>query len=732
MKFKICLLAVIVLFQNHLAFAQKAISPEHRPKVAVVLSGGGAKGFAHIGVLKVLEQEGIPIDIIVGTSIGSLIGGIYSLGYTADEIDSIVESQNWDVVLSDDVSRLYLSDHDRLLKQRYLFGLPLSLTKGITLPQGIIRGQNVINTFCGLAANVPHQADFTKFPISFACVAANLSNGNEVVMKNGFLPTAMFASMAIPGIFYSAQRDSMLLVDGGVVNNFPVDVAREMGADIIIGVDIRGGYNKGDKLKSIGDIFGNLINLYSKSKDKQNKKYCNLIIKPDVSGFSSGSFSREAADSLIARGEKAADSLRFEIRQLKEKYHLTPRKISRRLTTPNSWLIDRVEYQSDNRVNRDFLNKSLKLPLHHYYNYRDIKHSIDRLYGTGSFRNIYFYFTNDLSGGKVLHLVMSSRESRTQNIGFRVNTTDAAALLLNATWKNYSRTFGLLSLSTELSANPGLSFIAEMNRNNFPDFGFEFEGKYQNYNIYEGSHKAFEADVFYSSTGLYVHQQFGRWRTGIEAMEEFFDGDIFKRDINNPELSNLEQYWLTSFNAFISFDDMKNYYFPESGTRLLMEFSFDSDYKSGGQSSPNLLFTLNHVDSFSKKWALLSRINMRALLNSKYPQVKGTMVGGEPYSRYFNYHFSFMGLPPVTFTERFTGIFALGSRYHFGKDQYLTFVLNMLQQGDDYNHIDLHEAVYGGGIKYSMKTFVGPLSVGLGFSNVHKAPSVSANLGLWF
>ncbi len=176
--------------------AQEKSEKQKRPKIALVLSGGGAKGFAHIGVLKILEEEGLPIDLIVGTSMGSLVGGIYSLGYSASGLETLVKSLNWETVLSDDVPRAYLSGNDQLLKQRYLFSLPINGQKKLSLPQGLLKGQNVLNIFCGLAGNVPLDADFEKFPISFACVAADLETGKEVVLKNGFLPTAMFSSMA--------------------------------------------------------------------------------------------------------------------------------------------------------------------------------------------------------------------------------------------------------------------------------------------------------------------------------------------------------------------------------------------------------------------------------------------------------------------------------------------------------------------------------------------------------
>ena len=257
---------------------------ENRPKVAVVLSGGGAKGFAHVGVLKVLEQEGIPVDIVVGTSMGSLIGGIYALGYTADEIEDIVRKQNWETLLLDKVKRKDLSFNDRYLNQRYFLSLSFSDAKSIGLPQGIIKGQNILNTFCELSANVPVDVDFSQFPIDYACVATNLETGKEVVLKAGFFPTALFASMAIPGVFQAAKRDSIMLVDGGVVNNFPTDVAKNMGADIIIGVDIQDDPISKDELAAFNGVFNQMVKFLMKGKDSA-EVLCDIVIRPDINGM---------------------------------------------------------------------------------------------------------------------------------------------------------------------------------------------------------------------------------------------------------------------------------------------------------------------------------------------------------------------------------------------------------------------------------------------------------------
>ena len=701
-----------------------------RPKVALVLSGGGAKGFAHIGVIKVLEEEGIPIDIIVGTSIGSLIGGIYSIGYSADSLEKIVRSQDWEQVLSDDVSRLYLSRYDQMMKQRYLFSLPFNSEKKLSLPQGVIRGQNVLNVFCGLTANVPVNADFTKFPIEFACIATNIENGDEEVLDHGFLPTAMYASMAIPGVFMPGEHDGKLLVDGGVVNNFPVDVAKRMGADIIIGVDIRDDYYDRTKIKSMGEIFLNLINFYSKNKDERNRNLCDLIIKPDGTGYNGGSFSKAAADTLIKRGMDATLALQEQLHELKAKYHLSMKPVSRGYVEKNRWYISNVKMDSNDKLNKEFLLKIMNLPLNESYEYQEIKSAVDRLYGTSGFDNVYFDLTDNPTG-KTLNLHLKMREERSQNIGFRVNTSEAAALLLNATWKNYTHTFSLLSVSTELSANPGLELVAETNWHGFPDLGLSAKAKFQNYNIYNDGRKTFDADLFYTSGTVYLEQRLRNWRTGFSVQEEYFDGDVFARG-DLLILSEKSSFLLSGASFYLTFDNQDQFYFPQKGTRLYFEATVNSDLKTGGQASPYLLMKLENVIPVSRKTAFLVNLYGRGILNENYPDIKSTLIGGEAYSRYFNYHLPFTGLPPVIIGERFAAVGLLGVRFRLSTSQYLSFVFNSLQQGRKYSEIVPDLAVYGGGVKYSLKTIVGPMDLGLGYSGYHSKPTFSANLGYWF
>lgn len=294
-----CFLIILVLLACPEGYAQ-------RKKVGVVLSGGGAKGVAHIGVLKVLEEAGIPIDYISGTSMGAIVGGLYAVGYNAKALDSMVRVQNWPFLLSDRVYRYNLPFSEKEVNEKYLLSLSFSQKKGLSVPAGFVSGQNIYNLFSDLTIGYHDSISFRDLPIPFACVSADMVTGKEVVMSSGILPLAMRASMAIPGAFAPVVLDSMVLVDGGISNNFPVDVAKEMGAEITIGVDLSTGLKDAEGLNNIMGIVDQLTSFMGMVNYEKNKNAVDLYMNPDLKGYTAASFNREAIDTMILRGERIA------------------------------------------------------------------------------------------------------------------------------------------------------------------------------------------------------------------------------------------------------------------------------------------------------------------------------------------------------------------------------------------------------------------------------------------
>ena len=300
--------------------AQDTIS---HPKIGLVLSGGGAKGFAHVGALKVIEEAGIPVDFITGTSIGSIVGGLYAMGYDAATLEKIIGNQNWEALLSNESRRAFIPAITKEEQSRYLLSLPIKAKK-ISIPEGVLNGQKAMDLFTYLSYGYHDVNDFSHLPIPFKCIAADIATGEEVVLDKGFLPRAMRASMSVPAVFAACEIDNRMLVDGGIINNFPVDRCREMGADIIIGIDIGDELMNKEKIQSIPDMISQLTTLLGFERSKKNSEDVDILIKPDISGYSASSFNTEAAKVLMKRGEDAARKVLPELIRMRDSLGLKP------------------------------------------------------------------------------------------------------------------------------------------------------------------------------------------------------------------------------------------------------------------------------------------------------------------------------------------------------------------------------------------------------------------------
>lgn len=287
-----------------------------RKKVAVVLSGGGAKGVAHVGALKVIEETGIPIDCIVGTSIGAIVGGLYSLGYSPEQLESIIKQTNWMELLSDKVSRTVIPFPFKADNDKFLITYPLNKENE---NGGIIKGKNISQLLHQLTEGCQTTSCFDSLPIPFACIATDMAKNQKEVIRSGSLAEAMRASMAIPIIFNPVYSGDKVLVDGGFKDNLPIEVAKDMGADIIIVIDAQSELASKEKLQSVPDIINQLMLMICQSTPNDTKKLqATSYIKVNVEGYNAASFSAEALDSLIIRGENAARASYSSLLSIKE------------------------------------------------------------------------------------------------------------------------------------------------------------------------------------------------------------------------------------------------------------------------------------------------------------------------------------------------------------------------------------------------------------------------------
>jgi len=327
-----------------------ALVAQERKKVALVLGGGGAKGAATVGVLKYVEQAGIPVDYVVGTSIGSIVGGLYCAGYRSEQLDSMFRSQDWLSLFVDvnfkDLGEIIsgfniLKDSSRKMKNS-------TKEEKMKMGIGLLSGDSIVNAMRDMLRKSPGLAEwdnvdslcFDSLPIPFRCVAVDVNEFSEVHLNHGSLATAMRASMAIPFVFRPIKKDGMTLVDGGVLNNLPVDVAKSMGADIIIAIDLTVDSHEGDNYITLpkgGDsIFAplmksGLFNLMRWGIERPDvKKYLSNVemadvhINPNLKGYGAQSFTQAKVKEMIALGEEAGKAALDSLEKLKEKIYIQP------------------------------------------------------------------------------------------------------------------------------------------------------------------------------------------------------------------------------------------------------------------------------------------------------------------------------------------------------------------------------------------------------------------------
>lgn len=297
----------------------------NRPKIGLALGGGGAKGAAEIGALKVIEECGIPIDYIAGTSIGSIVGGLYAVGYRSADLDHLFRSQEWLSLLTDrknDLKNVPLSEEDGVT---YIFGFPVSRKKrkeGERPMIGMLNGDQIVMVLDSMMQRSGY-IQFDTLPIPFRCVAVDISGPDEVVLKEGELAKAMRASMAIPGAFKAVEWGDKTLVDGGMINNLPVDVVRAMGADIVIAIDLSNEQHESrdfslKDLVGIGGILDWAVSRPDWKKHNDNRADADVLITPNLEGYDVMSFSLESISDMIVRGERAARQVKPQLLKLKQ------------------------------------------------------------------------------------------------------------------------------------------------------------------------------------------------------------------------------------------------------------------------------------------------------------------------------------------------------------------------------------------------------------------------------
>jgi NTE family protein len=701
-----------------------------RPKIGIVLSGGAAKGIAHVGALKVIEKAGLPVDYIGGTSMGGIIGGLYAIGYNATELEKIALNEDWNQLISDNINRRELSIEEKTEEDLFFISFPIRESK-VSLPSGIIAGQNIENKLNKLCAHVYDITDFNQFQIPYLCVAMDIVTGDEIVFRSGYLPLALRSTMAIPTIFEPVRKDSLQLVDGGVLNNFPADHVKNMGADILIGIDVGMHSDTNNRKNDFFDILGQTVTWTSDKKNRANKTLCDLVITPDLSGYGLSSFNE--ADSLIARGEKATMKffpfLKALTDSLNEIYDFIP--VIPSLQTPDSLLLKEINISGLQMVSEKLIKGKLQLDVPSKVTPDDIYNAINNVYSSLYFEKISYEIQPAEADSTVngIRLMIHARERKGAliRVGLNYNSDFKASLIFNATFRNLLLDGSRLSVNFGLGENPRL--LASYFKNNGwkPGLGLDLEINNFDIFLYDGSRKTSKFDFTDYAARLYTQSIFGNSYSlglGVE-----FENQVIKPVISDAIDETKSDQYYNAF-GFIHFDTYDDLFYPEIGSRFNIMYKLI--YNTSIKPAHFLIYRYEHALKISHKITFI-------------PSLFGGFTSADSATNTYHFHLGglnqfyrlghipFAGLNFMQVTNRNIVAAGLNFQYNFWKKNYIVLRLNAGVTTWDIESLpEFENGILGFGLSVGNNSLIGPIEVTLMGSNLHRKPFGYLNIGYWF
>lgn len=702
-------------------------------KLGLVLSGGGARGFAHIGVLKVFEEEDIPISIITGNSIGAIVGALYSIGYSAQDIEDFVRKQDWEMLLTDDMPRKLKSPFKQNFEQKYLLQLSLNSTdKKLSLPSGFVKGNNIMSLFSGVTANIPDSIQFSELPIPFACVAYNLETGKEEVLNHGYLPKAMLASMAIPGAFSPVNFNGMHLVDGGIINNFPVDVAKDMGANIIIGVDLKQDKSEDSQFESISSILMGIVDQIEIEKHDENVELADVVINPMLEEVSLFDFKTESIDSIMKMGEIAAREQLPKIKELIAGRNIERNNKNIGYDHNNEWLIKDIIIPENYNNHTRFINSRLELMPNTTYTTDEIEQATKRLFAFGNFELVNYKLYKS-GGGHNLELFIEDKKEEKVMFGAALNTIDVAALYANYSKQNYSNLISFLTIDAKVSVNPQLKLKLETHRM-LSSLGLEMSVRYNELDVYHDGNKSGKMDILNASATLYTYRRIHNVvDMGLELSQRYYNNNAYSNTPGNLFQPDGDGFY-TSVNGYFTIDSRDNANITNRGLYLNSRLSLLINKGDFSNIIPIYFFKLKSTISIGKDLSILTNLYHRSIFNANTHIQSSAFVNyaSNPYNAYSDYSFPVLGQRGITFLEPISTLVEIGLRISLVNNNFLIPRFQTLSQFDNWENPELRNVDWSAGITYQSATNLGPIDFTLGYQNKSSDFSFFGGVGYQF
>ena len=720
--------------------ATMVFSQDKKPKIGLVLSGGGAKGFAHIGVLKEIEKAGIKIDYIGGTSMGAVVGGLYAIGFNASQIDSIFNATNFQDLMQDYIPRTSKSFYEKRNDELYAIALPFNKFK-ISVPIALSKGMYNYNMLTKVTQSVRKITDFSKLPIPFLCVATNIETGEQVLLNKGYLPQALLASSAFPSLFSPVEIDGKLLVDGGVTNNYPVAEVKKMGADIIIGVDVQDGLKDRNYLTEATRILVQISNFSMVGKMKEKLALTDVYIKPEVQEYSVISFGD--GKEIIKKGETAAALVRDQLIKLGDLEHF---KVQSLKVKSDSLYLKKITINEMNNYTRAYVIGKLGFKQGAKIAFDDFRSGINKLNATQNFKTITYELQKPTATTDELKLNLTESRNRTfLKFGLHYDGLYKSAILANITQKK------LLFKNDILSLDVGLGDNFRYNLDYYIDNGFYFSFGFKS------RLNQFNRNAAYDFSNGTLLTQLGINTINIDFFD--FTNQVYLQTIFEQKFqigAGIEQKYLkiksntlgTSNNTFenndyvslfgtIKYDSFDNKFFPKKG------WNFNGDAQT-------YLFSSNNSNQFNRFSIVKADAAIAQTFFQKYTlklQAEAGVTLGQKSISFFDFALGGYGFATINNFKHFYGYDFLslaGNSYLKTMATIDVEVINKNHLNFSANFANIQDNLFeranfitipkysGYAVGYGLESPVGPVELKYSWSPEQPKGFFFVNVGFWF
>lgn len=737
----ICFAIVALLLHGPFSHSANIENPnkKERPKVGLVLSGGGAKGFAYIGLLRVFQEVGLHVDYIGGTSIGSIMAGLYAIGYSPDEIEKMVREQDWNALLTDKIPRKYVAYEEKEFLENSLISLPFRKRK-IGLQQSMYKGQQInlmLNRYFSPAWNT---TDFSKLQTPFLCVGTNLFNGNAEVLKHGYLPMAIRASMSIPGYFSPTYYNGYYLVDGGIVDNYPAVQLREDGAQLIIGGEVQSKLADSIlQLSTMTEIINQIVFFHAERANKEAAKAIDLNIRFEVPA---GMMDFTKYDTIIAYGERVARTHYAELKALADSLNAIEYKPLKEYDAKplDSLNIANVIYAGNDKMSMIYLDNYFGRFENTRIAIEDLEHVITRVYGTRFFEYV-FYELEPVGNGKA-NLIINLKEGSPGYLSASVHYDSdyIGSIRVNGIFRNVLGHRSKLFTELVIGTNPRFRALYLLSNGAKPGFGAEidmYDFGFNNYNKDELIHKLNFKDIKASAFVTSTLNDLFNFRAGVEY--EYFSLTLEDIEVDSSFLQYEDFHSYGNLFVKLRADTRNKAYFAAKG--FIAEFKMTYAIPLSVDWSSSLLTNslMFHV-KYDQSISLLPKLVMKpgfflgGTFKQDVPSIQHLFgLGG---MNNINYVSNFVPFTGVHFIQEFgyhAAIARLKFQYNVFEKVYLTLMSDVGATGTYIKDVvDPANTLFGYGMTASYDSFIGPVEFTVMGSNVNPSLSVFVNIGFSF